>query len=158
MAGRLFHDDFPQGGTPGKENRIEALLQKQVIDVPAAGEDGDICFIKTFPDHRRHDGAGVPGIVRRFQNHTVSGGHGPDEGIHEQLERIIPGRHDQNHPIGLGNDLTGARKIKQVVELLFRAGKSMEMFDLIFQFLHDKSDFRAIGFKGVFVQIGMQGL
>ena len=101
MPGRFGHDLFAHLHSAGEENIVKFLIQKGLVLRSAALHHrhklGREAVRQNIPDDRRR-GGGVGGGL----HHTaVAGGNGPDEGLHGEQKGVVPGGHDERHPVGL---------------------------------------------------------
>ena len=101
VLGRLGHDLFPHRHPAGEENVVEFLVQEGLIFRSSALYHGDEFRRKAVrqnvPDHRRCGG----GVSGGLHHGAVAGGDGPNQGLHGEQEGVVPGGHDEHHPVGL---------------------------------------------------------
>ncbi len=89
--------DFPAYGlAPRKEDIVKMLPQQAGVFRPAARDDRDIAFIKTFCYDAADDPAGGRGVGAGFKNHGISCRQCVYQGVEGQQEGIIPGTHNQH--------------------------------------------------------------
>ena len=86
----------------GEEDVVERLPEQALVLLPPAGDHRHIGGIEAGGDDLLNDGAGVGGVGAGLEHHGVPRRQGVDEGVHGQHEGVVPGAHDQDHPVGGG--------------------------------------------------------
>ena len=86
----------------GEEDVVERLPEQALVLLPPAGDHRHIGGIEAGGDDLLDDGAGVGGVGAGLEHHGVPRRQGVGQGVHGQHEGVVPGAHDQDHPVGGG--------------------------------------------------------
>ena len=126
MFGGLLHHQLAHLHPAGEEDIVEVLLQQGLVLRPASLHHRDILRGETglhqLPEGRRGGGVG-----RGLQNAAVARGNGPDEGLQGEENGVVPGGHDEGHPVGPGQGEALARKEGHGGENPFGFGPAAEV-------------------------------
>ena len=103
VPGRPGHHLFAHLHPAGEEDIVEFLVQQSLILRPSALHHRDKLRRKALRQNPPEDRRGGRGVGRGLHHAAVAGGNGPDQGLDGEQKGVIPGRHNEHHPVGCRN-------------------------------------------------------
>ena len=105
---RRTHHDTPQRRAPREEYHVVTLPEQASVHLAVTLNHGYVAFVEGLRDHALDGQRHVRHIGRRFQQGRTSRRDGADKRVQQQLNGIVPRRHDKRTPQRLAHD-TAAR-------------------------------------------------
>ncbi len=157
VSGRVLHDLFAHGLASGKENIVKMFVQQAGVFLPSPGNHRHVLFLEAFLQDRADDLAGMGGIRAGLDHRRIARRNGIHQGIKSQQEGVIPGTHDQYHPVGARLFIASGMKLRQRGPYPFFTGKRVDMPEHVSDLAEHQPGFTHIALEGTFSQILFQG-
>ena len=102
--------------------------------------------------------AHVGGVGAGLQHHAVARGHRPEEGVQAQQAGVVPGGHDEGHPVGLWQLVALGGELGQRGGLPLGLGPPGNFFDQIPHFVQGQAHLAHVALEVGLVQVGLQSV
>ena len=158
MLGGLLHDQLAHIHTAGEEDIVKALVQQGGVLFPPPLDHRHPLRGEHRLDQLRQGLAGVGGVGAGFQHHAVPRRHRPKEGVQAQEVGVIPGGHDEGHPVGLRQLIALGHILGQGGGPPLGTGPLGGHFHKIPQLVQAQPQFAQIALKVGLVQVRLQGI
>lgn len=117
MLGRCCYHDLAKAQGSCEEDVVEALVQKVTSNIGSALNNSNRVPIQIVGKASGQNRRGFRAQFRRLENGTIASRDCANQRAHDQIEGIVPGRHDQCDTQWLINDLTRAWLVIQNASL-----------------------------------------
>ena len=157
VAAGLFHDLLAHGHAAGEEDVVEGLFQQGGVLVPAPFHGGHPLGREDGGQQLGHGVAGVGGVGAGLEDHAVARRHRAEERLQAEQIGIVPGGHDQHHPVRLGQLIALGAELGQGRGPPLGPGPPGQVFGQVAQLVQAQAQLGHVALEGGFVQVGPQG-
>ena len=152
------HHDPADGAVAGVEDVVEALGQQGRGLRDAALDDGDRVGVEVLRQQPGHGGGGRGGQFAGLDDDRVAGGERADQRGEQELERVVPGRDDEDDAErvvlrpgrGVGAEVCGDRGG-------LGAQPAVEVVQGVVDLADGEVDLGAEGFRGALAEVRVEG-